>query len=488
MPAEQRTQRASGSNESLRPARTPKLTGTTAGATVAPKFRILLVEDDEDIGTQLTEALTDEGYAVEWLQDGASALAAFEERNFELLLSDIRLPGTDGLTLFQRLRETAPDTPVILMSAFGTVKEAVTAVQQRAVTYLAKPFDLDELIEAVQRAEANHHARQHVISASEQTLDSALSRIVGSSESIRALRKRIVAAAETEVTVLIHGPSGTGKELVARAIHSLGRRSEAPFIAFNCASIPETLLEAELFGYEKGAFTGAAQKREGLFRAAHGGTLFLDEVGEMPLGLQAKLLRVLEQRVVQPLGTDQTIPVDVRLLSATNVELRGSMASGKFREDLFYRLRVLDVRTPPLKDHLEDLASLVAHFLGRYAPPGERVPEISPEAWAALSQYDYPGNVRELEHAMQHALALAGGGAIHLIHLPEEIRGAPLGAEELTGAAPKVTPLSESVASFERECLVRALEAAHGSKSRTAAMLGISRKSVWEKLKRYGIS
>lgn len=444
-------------------------------------FEILLVEDDADIRDHLYEALIDEGYAVRSAQDGRVALKMLSEREYDLVISDIRMPNVDGMTLFHHLREEHSATPVILMTAFGTVPEAVSALRNRALHYLTKPFDLDELLGVVQQtAEQTRAARKVVTSGA---ASDAFYMQVGESPAMQQLRRSILAAAQTDAPVLIHGASGTGKELVAKAIHELGARREHAFVAVNCASLPEPLFESEVFGYERGAFTGANQRRDGRFRAAHLGTLFLDEIGELTLSLQPKLLRVLQEGTLQPLGSDTTSRVDVRVLSATNVDLRKAIADGKFRDDLYYRLRILDIYVPSLRERVSDLPVLVAQCMLKHG--GDVRHEITPRAWAALCRYEFPGNIRELEHAVRRALVMAGEGPIDVEHLPDEIRdrlgpGSSAPEDPTTSAT-----LAQAMASFEREFVLRALEQCGGSRTKTAELLGISRKSVWEKLKRY---
>ena len=309
-------------------------------------------------------------------------------------------------------------------------------------------------------------------------------RLIGGSRLVRELVSRFEAVAASEARVLVSGESGTGKELVTRMIHEASQRRDGPFVAINCAAFPLPLLEAELFGHERGAFSGAHTRRTGRFQAADGGTLFLDEVAELPLPAQAKLLRVLEVGCFEPLGTNRTVKVDVRVIAATHCDLRARVRQGLFREDLYYRLKVVHLRTPPLRERAEDIPMLVAFCLAQQARAGAPAPTIAPDAMAALERYPFPGNVRELQHALQQAAVLAGGGQIEREHLPAEI-GAE-GAEAIANGA--IGPLVDAVSGFEREYLVRALSATSGNRSRCARMLGISRKCLWEKRRRYGIT
>ena len=300
---------------------------------------------------------------------------------------------------------------------------------------------------------------------------------------MQRLRSRLLAIARCDAPVLISGESGTGKELVAQSLHCQSCRKRAPLVALNCAAFPDALLEAELFGYERGAFTGATRRREGRFAAADGGTLFLDEIAEMPPNSQAKLLRVLEDGAYQPLGTNRTVRADVRLISASNVDLKQRIARGLFREDLYYRLKVFSVQMPPLRNRADDLAPLVRHFVNMFCSSAAALPSISPCAWAALTHYPFPGNVRELRHAIQHGVVLAQGGEIRKEHLPEEFRV----STEQESAEGACRPLAVAMREFEREYLFRVLRQVGGSRTRAAQLLQISRKNLWEKLRRYGI-
>jgi DNA-binding NtrC family response regulator len=316
--------------------------------------------------------------------------------------------------------------------------------------------------------------------------------LIGHSPGMRRVNNLVEMVGASDAPTLITGESGTGKELVARMLHERSARRDAPFVVVNCGALTETLIEAELFGHERGAFTGAVRRRDGRFKAADGGTLFLDEVAELPLAAQAKLLRVLQEVTFEPLGTNTTVKVDVRLISATHRNLRARIAEGAFREDLYYRVNVIEIPLPPLRERPGDLTLLLQHFLHRFTPKGRPLPTLSPAAWAALAQHGYPGNVRELSHAVEHAVVLSGGGEIDLHHLPTAIIAQTGAARALasanTTASQDVRPLSVAVKEFEREYLLRAISQAGGKRIRAAEMLGISRKSLWEKLRLHGIS
>jgi DNA-binding NtrC family response regulator len=457
------------------------------GTEQAPGLEILLVDDEPDIAGPIEEALTEEGHDVTVAHDGAEAMAWLDTRVFDLVISDVRLPRVDGLTIFRRLRQESPSTAVILITAYASVSDAVDAIKEKAAHYLAKPFELEDLLGTVEQI-ANQHRMEVARLKARDLLDNrgkVTTRLIGEAPAMVRLKKRIVALADSNAAVLITGESGTGKDLVARTIHDHSSRRKGPFSAVNCAAFPDTLLEAELFGHERGAFTGATRRREGRIKAADGGTLFLDELGELSPSAQAKLLRVLETKEFTPLGTNESVKSNVRLVSATNADLERMVAQNTFREDLYYRIKVFHVRIPPLREHRSDLPLLIEYFheqmQGEDAPP----PRISPRAWAALSQFRWPGNVRELQHALQHAFVLAGDAEITLEHLPDEIRGdVDIGDEEGGGS---LQPLALATQEFEREYLLRALNLAEGNRGKASKLLGISRKTLWAKMRRHRI-
>jgi len=446
----------------------------------APELDILLVEDELDIREVLARTLERAGYHVTAVADGRDAMETLDGSHFDVAICDVRLPHVDGMRILERLRRESPETQVIMMSAYGSVAQAVSAIKQRAVHYLAKPFESKVLLQLVDEI----RARRRLEIALEGEREDGESVLVGTSPAIRRLRDLIQSIADSDASVLLTGESGTGKELVAREIHRLSGRAEGPLVAVNCAAFPDTLLEAELFGHERGAYTGADKSRDGRFGAANGGTLFLDELGEMPLAAQVKLLRVLEEGRYQRLGSNATTEVDVRIISATNVNVREAIDGGKLREDIYHRLKVFHLHLPPLRERLGDLPELLGHFhrlLGRDVGADEPL-RIAPRAWAALRHHDYPGNVRELKHVLEHALVLSGGGEIDLEHLPEELGGGV--------CEPRETPmlsLAAATAEFEREYLLRALRRCGWHKSKTADMLNIARKTLWQKLKQHRI-
>ncbi len=449
-------------------------------------LKILFVDDEPTIRLTIADTLRSDGHSVATASDGAEAEERIHSEVFDVVISDIRMPKLDGMSLLRRIRKLSPETRVIMITAYAEVNDAVAALKAGAVDYLTKPFDLEEIRLRVRRIAERRRLEAELGSARRALVarDPGLV-IIGRSPPMTRLLGLIETLAQSDAPVLITGESGTGKELVARTIHDLSERREHAFVAVNCAAFPETLLEAELFGHERGAFTGAVKSREGRFEAAAGGTLFLDEIAEIPPMAQAKLLRVVQEGVVEPLGTNRRVPVDVRLISATHRNLRERIRDGTFREDLFYRLNVLDLVIPPLRDRRADLPILVEHFLQRVHPPGKEKPTISPRAWAALSEHPFPGNVRELEHAIERAVVLSRGREIDLTHLPEDI-GGPRGRAE-GGPRDEIRPLSVAMREFERECLLRALEQSSGRKARAAEQLGISRKNLWEKLRAHGL-
>jgi DNA-binding NtrC family response regulator len=454
-------------------------------------MRVLVVEDDLELAQALVEVLTEEGHAVSHAEDATRALALLEGDAFDLVLTDLRLPDSQGAGLLSRAKRAAPNAHVVLMTAFAEVHEAVTALKQGAVDYLLKPFDNGELLKCVRRIEFLHPRSAEDRTARRATESIVTTRLVGQSAQMVDVKARIGAVAPSHASVLVTGESGTGKELVAREIHERSARAHGPFVAVNCAAFPATLIEAELFGFERGAFTGADRPREGRIRAASGGTLFLDEIGELPLPAQAKLLRVLEEGIVEPLGSDVPVRVDVRVASATHRDLRRQIEKGLFREDLFYRINVLDVHLPPLRERADDIGLLVPFFLEglrrKGGGPASSPPTLSPAAFAALSAYPFPGNVRELAHALEHGSVMCGGGEIRTEHLPAVIL--EHGGHRLAACEPEaevggeVQPLDVARRLFEESHLRKALAASGGARLKAAQMLGISRKTLWEKLR-----
>jgi DNA-binding NtrC family response regulator len=448
--------------------------------------KLLLAEDDRIVRITVRDALEDSGYEVTECADGAAALEGLEREPFDIVLTDVRLPFVDGLTLFRRARRAQPDAAVVLMTAFADAESAVTVMREGARDYVQKPFEIEELLLRIGRVRDELRFRQGMQAGAGPS--GGIVAIRGESAAVRRITDRVEAAAASDVPVLIMGETGVGKDLCARVIHERSRRATKPFVAVNCAAIPETLLESELFGHEKGAFTGADRRRLGRFESANGGTLFLDEVTELTPTSQGKLLRVLETSSFEPVGSSRTVRVDVRIIAATNRDVAAEVARGTFRRDLYYRLNVVDLLVPPLRERRSDIPILVSAFLREIAVrQGRPVPELDPQAVAALAAHDYPGNVRELQHALERAVALARGGTIRVEHLPDD-----MGAVFATDGAPApqaentLVPLGRAVEEFEHEYIRKALTKTGGHRGRAAALLGISRKSLWERLRDAG--
>ncbi|MBI2889222.1 MAG: sigma-54-dependent Fis family transcriptional regulator [Nitrospirae bacterium] len=451
---------------------------------------MLIAEDEPSLRLTLSDYLSDLGFVVDSAADGTQAQLKLRSQFYNLAILDIRLPKVDGLTLFRQIKQDGRGTEVILMTAFASVVDAVQAVKQGAYDYLTKPFDRDELLIRVRRVQEESRLRAELQEARRRLSElDASRRILGGSPRMLTLLDQVGVVAASESNVLIMGETGVGKELLAREVHRLSSREAKPFVAVNCAAFPETLLEAELFGYEKGAFTGAVKRRDGRFKAADRGTLLLDDVSEIPLPAQAKLLRVIQEGTFEPLGTNASVQVDVRIISTTNVDLLQRGKEGRFREDLYYRLNVVGLEVPPLRDRKDDIPILAAAFLGRLASrQGSTRQDIAPAAWAALTSYAWPGNVRELEHAIEHASILARGGEIDAAHLPEAVRGTSSNTLLSDHMAPGSRGLEDALKSFEREYLSRTLQSTGWRRQETADLLGISRKTLWEKLREHGLN
>jgi two-component system, NtrC family, response regulator HydG len=461
------------------------------------QLEILIADDRATSRTPLAEMLSGCGYRVETAPIGEQMNALAAARAFDVAILDLSTAFADGLALVRHLRRITPDTDVILLSANASIEEAVAITKANAI-YVGKPFSNEALLRTI--AEIAERRRQRALLDRElEPGEPGQPMLVGRSPALVQLKHHLEVIARSEGTVLICGESGTGKELVARLIHHASARRGKPLMTVNCAAFPETLLEAELYGHERGAFTGASSRREGRFEAAAGGTIFLDEIGEMPLLAQAKLLRVLEDGTFQRLGSNVTLKPDVRVVAATNKDLEQLVTQGRFREDLLYRLKLFRLVTPPLRDRAGDLPLLVEHFCRKYSAPGNPTQGVSPAAWAVLSHYQFPGNLRELEHALRHAIAFASGQEIQVEHLPDEITRAAAAtpgvpAPTLMAGTPlampssepmHVGPLDEALVEFERDYVMRALAHTGGNRSMAANLLGISRKALWAKLKRY---
>jgi DNA-binding NtrC family response regulator len=445
------------------------------------KARLLIVDDEANARTALAEILRDEDYSVETAPDGFKALARFEEFDPDLVLTDLKMPGMDGVELARKLRKDAPDVPVVVMTAFGAVETAVVAMREGAADYLTKPLNTEELFLVLARELERSRLRREASQLKQQLSERyRFENIIGTSPEMQQVFKVIAQVAPSRATVLITGESGTGKEMVAAAIHHHSPRAKGPFVKLHCAALAETLLESELFGHERGAYTGAERRREGRFEQADGGTLFLDEIGEISPATQVKLLRVLQEREFERVGGNQTIRVDVRVIAATNRDLKQLAAEGKFREDLMYRLNVINVNLPPLRRRPSDVPALAMHFLRTFAQQNAKeVTRTSDDALAQLSAYGWPGNVRELENVIERAVVLTEGDAIEAQHLPPEL------ALRVPKERVPIIPGS-SMDEIERYAILQTLEAAGGSTSKAAEVLGISIRKIQYKLQEYG--
>lgn len=439
---------------------------------------VLVVEDEPSLQLALHDLLAEAGFSVAVVGSLAEATSELKARTWDVVLSDMRLPDGDGLSVLEQANTLADPPAVVFLTAYGTVERAVEAMKGGAADFLSKPFDDDHLLAVVRRNAEFARLRRRVAE-----LEREEEKPVGVSSTFTAALELAATVARTDVAVLLQGETGTGKEVVARFIHRHSPRASGPFVAVNCAAIPETLLEAELFGHERGAFTGALRSRAGRFEEASGGTLFLDEVGEMSLPVQAKLLRVLQDNKLSRLGSNRTVSVDVRIIAATQKELAKEVLRGTFRQDLYYRLKVVPIFLPPLRQRREDIPLLAAHFARSFAQKYNRPLELSPELLACLSELSWPGNVRELLHLIERLAVTCPAPVVRPEHLPPEYRAAGV-----TGTCPGPGgTLAEQMREFERRVIRQALEAAGGNRSRAAQNLGISRKTLWEKMRLLGL-
>jgi two-component system response regulator HydG len=449
------------------------------------RARILVVDDEESHRIMLRAVLQEEGYQVAEAADGPDAIRAVEQEPFDLILLDIRMTTMDGIETLTEIRKVSPFVPVLMMTAYASVKTAVEALKAGAFEYLTKPLDIEELKILMEKALEHYHLREENLALRERLGDRFdFSKIIGKSEKMKELFDLLAQVAPTDATVLILGESGTGKELVANAIHHNSPRATQPFIKVACAALPETLLESELFGHEKGAFTGAIARKEGRFQLAHRGAIFLDEVGEMSAATQAKILRVLQEKEFEPLGSTRVVKVDVRVIAATNKDLEKEIREGRFREDLFYRLNVVPVSLPPLRERKEDIPALASHFLCIYREKNKKeLREISGKALDLLVRYDWPGNIRELENCIERAVVIARGEIIAPADLPPQIQALSSEKEDSEVRFPSGISLQE----LEKALILRTLEDTGGNRSRAAEILGINRRTLQMKLKEYGM-
>ncbi len=444
--------------------------------------QILVAEDEAIARDNLVHVLEKDGYDVTAVENGSQAVKELERSEFDLVITDLKMPSIDGMDLLDLVRKQAPYTEVLMITGYATVMSAVEAMQKGAYSYIPKPFKLEELRILVQRALEKRCLFQEVKRLRRQIKEESFPRFIGQSEKIKVLKETISQIATVDCNVLINGETGTGKEMVARSIHSLSPRNKERFVGINCASFNEELLGNELFGHEAGAFTGAKNTKKGLLEAANGGTFFLDEIGDMPLPMQAKLLRVLEERSLIRLGGTEEVSVDIRLLAATNKDLLMEVENGTFRKDLYYRLNVVNLQIPPLVERQDDIALLASHFLHEHSIAMKKeVREISQETMNFLQAYRYPGNVRELENIIERAIIMCNGDTLLPSHLPSDLVSGGMTVKRVERG--EWIPLSE----HEKDYIEQVLEYTNGNKTAAARILDIDRVSLWRKLNRYNI-
>jgi len=449
--------------------------------------RVLIIDDEPLMRISVSDALKGEGYEVSEAASGREGLGLAGESGFDVVITDLRLPDIDGIEVLKALRKSSPETMVVLITAFGAVETAVEAMKYGAYDYVTKPFAMDELLIMIKRMLKLKELERENQSLKEQVEGRYnFSGLVGRSEKMNEIFEMIKVISQTDSTVLILGESGTGKEIVAGAIHRNGPRKDGPYIKVSCAAIPETLLEAELFGYDKGAFTGAVKQKKGRFELADKGTIFLDEIGELAPSIQVKLLRVLQEKEFDRLGGTGTVSADVRVICATQRDLKKEVQNGSFREDLYYRLNVVPIALPPLRERKGDIILLANHFLNYYSGLCKKqVKGFSVEAVEALIKYPFPGNVRELEHAVERAVVMGKGEEIQPWDLPEEIGNSNLNdcLKAFQSGQGGYENLTKAMKDFERKYIIKVLEETNGNKTLAARLLGVSRKTLWEKCK-----
>jgi len=441
---------------------------------------ILVVDDEVIARDNLAHILTKSGYQVVVAADGLEAVAVMERQEVNLVITDLRMKGRDGMEVLKETKRLWPAAEVVILTGYASLDTAIEAMKKGAYHYLAKPLNVNELQVVVIKALERSAMQQELYRLRQQVSDtSEASKIIGQSSKTAALREQISQVAQLDCNVLILGETGTGKELVARTIHDLSRRKENKIVALNCGAFSEELISSELFGHEQGAFTGAQKKKKGLLEYAKGGTVFFDEIGELPLQMQVKLLRVLQERTLMRVGGAEEIPIDIRVLAATNRNLKEASDEGSFRKDLYYRLNVITIQVPSLVERRNDIPLLASHFLHKHADPERPVPHLSDLAIERLKSYDYPGNIRELENIIQRALITCQGDVVEAHHLDDDIGGCT------DTAAQQVWPTLEE---HEKAYILRVLDEVEGKRARAAEILGIDRVSLWRKIKRYGLA
>ncbi len=442
---------------------------------------ILIIDDDQALAETLTRAMTRRGFAVSWRTSALEGLNLLDEQDFDVVVTDLHMEGMDGFAFCTRVGENRPDVPVVMITAFGSMESAVAAIRVGAYDFITKPFDVEILNLTLVRA-CEHRALRVEVKRLRRVENAVrgFDQMVGSSPPIAKMKELVDRVADSDVTILVIGESGTGKELVAHDVHRRSRNADGPFVAINCAAIPEQLLESEMFGHVKGAFTDAHSPRQGLFLKANGGTLFLDEIGEMPLGMQSKLLRVLQEKTVRPVGGDQEIPYSARIITASNRDLESEVESHRFREDLFYRINVVRIDVPPLRVRGGDILLLAQHFLAHHAKQaGKHVTGISAPVAEKLAHYAWPGNVRELQNCIERAVALARFDELTVDDLPDKVRAFVAADAPVPGVATdEVLTLDE----VERRYVQRVLAQLNGNKTLAAKLLGVNRRSLYRRL------
>ncbi|MCD4715313.1 MAG: sigma-54 dependent transcriptional regulator [Desulfobacterales bacterium] len=449
---------------------------------------ILIVDDEKNYLVVLEALLGTEGYEIVTTDNAREAVRSVRESDLDLVITDMKMPGMSGMELLEKCKKIRPELPVIMMTAYGTIEMAVEAMKKKAYDYITKPFNNEELKLIIKKALENYRLTKENRRLSEALSDRyKYGNIIGKSKPMLEIFDSISKLAKSNASVLITGPSGTGKELIAKAIHYNSPRKNQPFISINCGALTETLLESELFGHEKGAFTGAVAMKKGRFEVADAGTLFLDEVGDMPAPLQVKLLRVLQEMEFERVGGTRTIKVDVRVLSASNRNIKEDITNGTFREDLFYRLNVMNIEVPPLRERLDDIPPLVKHFIDNYRDDKEKKKlELSPEVWKVLYNHSWPGNIRELENVIERAVILCSGNIVRLEDLPEELAGAEVEFDVERFIPPNI-PLPDALEQIEEKMIRRALDQCNNVQAHAAKMLGIKKNLIQHKMKKHGI-
>lgn len=452
------------------------------------KSRILIVDDEPGMREFLEIMLEKEGYTVETTADGRKAVEKIESKPFDLAIVDIQMPVMNGIEVLKRINEKKTDTTAIMITAFASHETAIEAMKLGAYDYITKPFKIDEIKLVIRKAlEKRRLERENSRLRKELETKYGLGNIIGRSSAILKVFDLIKRVAELKVNILVTGESGTGKELVARAIHYTGIRQQGPFVPVNCGAIPETLMESELFGYRRGAFTGATKDKKGLFEEADGGTIFLDEIADLPIHLQVKLLRVLEDKTVRPLGSTEPVPIDVRVIAATNKNLEEEVTRGRFREDLFYRLNVIKIVLPPLRERKEDVSPLALHFIDKYSREMEKdIRGISPKALEVLESYHYPGNVRELENIIARCVALETSNVIRRETLPQPV--GEVNSIDIESSLSSTASLDSLLNDIEKKMIEKSLRSTDGNKTEAAKLLGITLRSLRYRLAKHGLS